>query len=82
MSDFPWSVSLMRLSHRAVKYCNQLAFINKGTKDVPDAVQTADGTTAATEDQIEEIEKEIDKYEQKDCAVKQIIEVKTIAIPF
>ena len=45
-------------------------------------VQTVDGTAAATEDQIEEIEKKIDEYEQKEYAVKQIIEVKKIANRF
>jgi hypothetical protein len=60
------------LPHRA-KIPTPLVSINTGTKDAPVLVQSLDGKTAATDDEIEEAEKKLDEYEQKECAVKQTL---------
>jgi hypothetical protein len=51
----------------------EVVTIDIGTANAPKIVSSVDGTTEATEDQIEEAEKKLDKYEQRECAIKQAL---------
>src|SRR6267154_1598612 len=67
------SRGLKRYLEGRAKIPTPLVSINTGTNDAPVFVQSLDNKTPATEDEIEEAEKKLDEYEQKECAVKQTL---------
>jgi len=64
---------LKRYLEGRAKKPDGVTVINVGTEAAPNMVHSIDGTTFATEDEIEEAEKKLDEYEQRECTVKQTL---------
>jgi len=67
------SRGLKRYLEGRVKQPNGVIIIDIGTAAAPNMVHSINGTTIATEVEIEEAEKKLDEYEQQECTVKQTL---------